>query len=116
MIKRQPKPNIAATVPKFGCHVKGNHISSKRTRPKLSPADRTRNFRKRKKKQFDSFWTLLDSNRTKARYKQIEQAANRLLKKDHGGKDQLLKWAVLGERFLKDISSVLCPLTKAFSH
>lgn len=100
-LQTQSEPNVAATGRKFDVprqtqyRFKGNpsKIESEGQDKKLSEAQ---------EKAICQFLDHLDSSGPKARYKQLEQAANSLLKKYHWGKGPAPtvgpQWA---ERFLK---------------
>ena len=101
-LQTQSKPNIAATAQKFD--VPRQRLQS-RFKGKLSKIDsggQNKKLSEAQEKAICQFLDHLDSNGPKARHKQLEQAANSLLKKDHRGKGSTPTvgphWA---ERFLK---------------
>lgn len=98
----QSKPNIAATARKFDVPRQRLQHRFKGNPSKIESGGQNKKLSEAQEKAICQFLDHLDSNGPKARYKQLEQAANSLLKKDHQGKGPALSvgphWA---ERFLK---------------
>ena len=101
-LQTQSKPNIAATVRKFNVPRQKLQYRFKRNPSKIESGGQNKKLSEAQEKAICQFLDHLDSNRPKAWYKQLEQVANSLLKKDHWGKGPPpTVWPYWAERFLK---------------
>ena len=101
-LQTKSKPNIAAIARKFDIPRQRLQYRFKGNPSKIESGKQNKKLSEAQAKAICQFLDHLDSNRPKAWYKQFEQTANSLLKKDHLGKEPATTvgpyWA---ERFLK---------------
>ncbi len=95
-LQTQSKPNIAATARKFDIPRQRLQYRFKENSSKIDSGGQNKKLSEAQENAICQFLDHLDSNGPKVRYKQLEQAANSLLKKDHGVKDQLLQLSRIG--------------------